>query len=172
MVNRRKQTVVVLRSNDTKWKNEEVSCCERYATVLKEGDVADFFINTSANDRRSDQPAEFEGAPVPENLQHHTGSREDIINLRNQGFQVDDDNDPVEENIPDASIDAQVEDKTAYTDWGCNGIVPRKSDGCDTNRKAKRKLLDSQELTFTGWFLLFFQSLTLQMLFSQIQIKI
>ncbi len=30
---------------------------------------------------------------------------------RNQGFQVDDDNDPVEENIPDASVDVQVEDK-------------------------------------------------------------
>ena len=156
VVNRRKQTVVVLRSDDTKWKNEEVYCCERYATVLKEGDAADFFINTSANDRESDQPAEFEGAPVPENLQHHTGSREDIINLRNQGFQVDDDNDPVEENIPDTSVDAQVEDKPTYNDWGCNGIDPRKVDGCDTNRKAKIKLLGSQELTFTGWFLLFF----------------
>ncbi len=67
MVNRRKQTVIVLCSDDTKRKKEEVCCCERYATVLKEGDVTDFFINTSVNERRSDKLAEFEGAQVPEN---------------------------------------------------------------------------------------------------------
>ncbi len=79
--------------------------------------------------------------------------------MRNQGFQVDDDNDHVEENIPDSSIDVQVEDKPTYKDWGCNGMDPRKVDGCDTSRKAKIKLMGSQELIFTGWFLLFFMVL-------------
>ena len=160
VVNRRKQTVVVLRSDDTKWRNEEVYCCERYATVLKEGDVADIFTDTrSANERGStgnDPSAEFEGVPVPDNVRHSTSNREDIINLRNQGFEVDDDNDPVAENIPDTSVD--VGDKPVYKDWGCNGIDPRKVDGCDTNRQAKIKKSGSQQLTFTGWFLLFFPS--------------
>ena len=81
--------------------------------------------------------------------------------MRNQGFQVDNDNDndndndPVEENIPDASVDVQVEDKPTYKDWGCNSFDHRKVDGYDTNRKAKIKLMGSQELTFTGCFLLF-----------------
>ena len=70
VVNWRKQTVILLSFDDTNWKKKEVYCCERYTTVLKVGDAADFFINTSANDRGSDQPAEFEGTPVPENLQH------------------------------------------------------------------------------------------------------
>ena len=59
--------------------------------VLQEDYVADIFMNTSVNRRGSNKPNEFEGATVPENIQHHTGSREDIINLRNQGFKVDDD---------------------------------------------------------------------------------
>ena len=76
--------------------------------------------------------------------------------MRNQGFQVDDDNDPVEEHIPgDGSIDLQVEDKPSHKDWGCNGIGPRKVDGCDTNRQAKIKSMGSQELTFTGRFYFF-----------------
>ena len=119
--------------------------------MLQEGNAVDIFMNTSVNERGSEKPAEFEGAPVLENLHHHTGSREDIINLRNQGFQVDDDNDPVEENIHGAgSVDVQVEDKHTYKDCGCNGIDPRKVDGCDTNREAKIKSMGSQELTFTG----------------------
>ena len=77
--------------------------------------------------------------------------------MRNQGFQVDDDNDPVEEHIPgDGSIDLQVEDKPSHKDWGCNGIGPRKVDGCDTNREAKIKSMGSQKSTFTGCFFLFF----------------
>ena len=76
--------MVVLRSNDTKCRNEEVYCCERYAMVLQEGDAADIFMNTSVNERGSDKPLEFEGTVIPENLHHHTGSREEIINLRYQ----------------------------------------------------------------------------------------
>ena len=78
----------MLQSNGTKWRNGEVFCCERYTIVLKDGNATDIFINTSVDERGSDQPAEFEGAVVPENLQHHTGSREDIINLRHQGSKL------------------------------------------------------------------------------------
>ncbi len=79
VVNWRKQTIVVLCSIDTSCRNKEFYCFKRYATVLKEGDVADFLMYTSVNKRGSDKPAEFEGAPVLENLQHHTGSREDVL---------------------------------------------------------------------------------------------
>ena len=46
--------------------------------------------------------------------------------MRNQGFEVDDDNDPVEENIPDTSIDAHVEDKPAYIDQAAMVMIPEK----------------------------------------------
>ena len=38
------------------------------------------------------------------------------------------------------------------------GIDPRKVDDCDNKRQAKIKKIGSQELTFTGLFLLFFPS--------------
>ncbi len=122
VLNWRKQSDVVLRSNDSKMRNKEVCCCESFATVQKEGNAANIFVNTSANEWGRDWPADFEGAVIHENLQHHTGSWEDIIHLRNQGFQVDDDNDPVKENIPDTN----TEDKPTYKDLGHNGIDPRK----------------------------------------------
>ena len=68
--------------------------------------------------------AEFEGVSGPDEMWHSTSNQEDILNLRNQGFEVDNDNDPVVENTPNASID--VSDKPVYKDWGCNGIDPRK----------------------------------------------
>ena len=74
------------------------------------------FMDTSVNERGSDKPAKYQGATVPKNL--HTDSRKDIINLRNQGFQVDDDNDHVEENLSDGSVAVQFEDKPTCNDWG------------------------------------------------------
>ena len=51
VVNWRRQHVVVLCFDDTKWRIEEVYCCERYVTVLQEDDAADIFMNTSVNER-------------------------------------------------------------------------------------------------------------------------
>lgn len=42
----------------------------------------------------------------------------------NQGFQINDDNDPIVENISGTSV--EVDGKPMYKDWGCNDIDPRK----------------------------------------------
>ena len=85
MVNHRKQTVVVLCSDGTKWRNEEVYCCERYVSVLKEGDTANIFINTSAYGRGiagSNPSYEFEGVTVPDNVQHISSFTSLIFGVR------------------------------------------------------------------------------------------
>ena len=87
--------------------------------VQKEYDTVSIFINQRSTNERGitgiDPSAEFEGVSVPGEMWRSTSNQEDILNLRNQGFEVDDDNDPVVENIPNASID--VGDKLVYKNW-------------------------------------------------------
>ena len=79
---------------------------------------------------------------APKNLHHYTGSQKDIINLRSQGFQVDDDNDPVEENISDTSIDAQVENE----DWG-SFFFHKMAKYCFDDHNFLRQQLSALEIT-------------------------
>ena len=140
----------MLNSDDNKWRTENASCCKKYAVTLKEGDAANIFFSRSANETGTagaGTSAEFEGVQVPDDVQHNTGNWNDILNLRNQGFEVDNDSDPMGDIIPDPSTD--VGDKRAYKDWGWNGIDPRKFDGCDMNGQSKNKKNGSQQSTFT-----------------------
>ena len=135
-----KQTAVVLNSDDNKWRTENANCCKKYPETLKESDAANIFFSRSANETGTAEigpSAEFDGVQVPDDVQHNTGNWKDILNLRNQGFEVDNDSDPVEDNTPDPSAD--VGDKRAYKDWGWNEIDPRKIDGSDMNEQNKNK---------------------------------
>ena len=58
---------------------------------------------------------------------------EDISHFRAQGFEVDNDNDPVPENVP--AVATQSTTSCIYLDWGSNTLDPRRSNNL-SNYKA------------------------------------
>ena len=102
IVNRKEQAVIVFRHAN--FAEVELHCSARFCHVETEGPVSEIFVDGSApvdTEVQETVPQVDEGMdpelPVPVT----TGDiSEDIQNLRAQGFSVDDDNEPAEENVP------------------------------------------------------------------------
>ena len=98
-VNNKEKVCIVLRHND--FENEELHCAQRYVKVLTEGNEADFFSGEcveatviAEEENRSDEAQEV---PVICN----SDLAENIARLRMEGYDVDDDNEPAPENVPE-----------------------------------------------------------------------
>ena len=77
--------------------------------------MADFFNNTEEDSREVLVENEEEGADpslVTQELSDNTNK--DVARLRNEGYRVDDDNDPAPENIP---THAAKEEEVTYHEW-------------------------------------------------------
>lgn len=71
------------------------------------------------------------GERVLENIFESSGTAKDIAMVIGQGFQVDDDNAPAEENIPRPATEQQAnEDDYVEAEWKWDGICPRKMNSC------------------------------------------
>ena len=95
------------------------ACCPRWAT----GDPSQIFEETPAVVIQEDEPNvsendQQEGRTIPDHVYHLGADIEDIVHIRGLGFTVDDDNEPVPENIPDANAPEQPVQET----WGMDGI--------------------------------------------------
>lgn len=109
----------------------ELSVAKRYITVIEEG-PPDLLWNESG-----EQAPVIEGAvslhvpvEIDQGIFSLTGTAEDIALVRNQGFDVDDDNEPVEENIP--ATDAPVPANNGLYEgqsWGWDGFDQRTNKG-------------------------------------------
>ena len=132
-VNRKEQAVIVFRHSD--FAEVKLHCVERFCHVMTEGPVSEVFTNGSAPPEIEEDvtPHVDEGmdpvVPVPPT----TGNmHEDIQNLCAQGFSVDDDNEPVEENIPPPSSSTTNNTPTMsdmYQEWDSRNACNRKADG-------------------------------------------
>jgi hypothetical protein len=120
VINQREVTAVICRHDD--FPDDEVYCSATVVKLVKPGNKEDYFINVVA--------------PLPENTTINQGTEEvgteerpteistsgilledDIHRIIQEGFTVDDDNSPVEDNIP-ANNDVRVE----WNAWGFLGI--------------------------------------------------
>lgn len=72
---------------------------------------------------------EYQGVELPTEAVHHRSSnREDINYFRALGLDVDDDNDPVPENVPEVQSD-DVNGLKPGQSWGWSGVDSRKASG-------------------------------------------
>ena len=145
-VNRKMQMCIIFRHD--MFPNEELHCCVRYCRVVKEGACEDFFQsdlfpgavavrhgNSCDPDSLLEDNVE-DGAELPSNLNSMTGSTEDIQAMLALGFDVDDDDAPAPENVPDSSNDEGASRASAGNEeeglfdgqsWGWSGFCDRKS---------------------------------------------
>ena len=79
-------------------------CCKRWIRVLQEGNPTQFFngpaLTVDEAPINLNEDEEEVGVEIPDNVFHSSGDAEDIANVRRLGLDVDDDNEPAPENIP------------------------------------------------------------------------
>ena len=157
-VNRKEQVVIVFRHGD--FAEVELHCNARFCHVDTEGPVSEIFTDGSAP---VDTEVEETAPPVDEGMDPVVAVPatsgdvgEDIQNLRAQGFSVDDDNEPAEENIPSTTTTPTNEPPlmpNIYQEWDSRNVCNRKSDGHSEENPRLLKTPSSE--TRLGYFLLF-----------------
>jgi len=136
VVNRRPQMCLLLSHPAF---NQEVYCVERWFNITSEGSHDGFFETaaTVTEAAPATQTSEEEaGPPAPPELSaafERTADGqplvdEDIDALRNQGIEVDDDNEPLPENIRTRGEDGPP---SIMKEWGKPTTCPRRSGGHD-----------------------------------------
>lgn len=124
IVCKRPQTCVIMRHDDFD-DGELIHVVARYCKVQQEGASEHFF-----NEPQRDEP-EGVGAVAVANeeedrLEIPLMLNEDASNFRAQGFEVDDDNEPAPENIPNRN---NSNTECEYLSWGSESIEPRRAAG-------------------------------------------
>ena len=158
-VNRKDQPCYVFRHDD--FPDKEVHCVARWCKVVTEGPEEKLF--------EEDRPAEATPAPEPPAVVNERGGddialrslsnrAEDIALIRAQGLDVDDDNEPAPENIPDATTTTNKQANGLYEgqEFGWDGVDHRAKDG-HINLPAKmRGMPEPEYASYVQMFLLFF----------------
>ena len=138
-VNHRDQTVIVFRHDD--FPNELVYCNERYAKVVECGAQCDYFRTESEEvggwqaaeeivvEATIDNSNDTDLLVVPV-LNENQDIREKIVRLISEGYEVDDDNQPAPENIPDTQRRTMLtEEGISWFPWGSRSTCQRQSQG-------------------------------------------
>ena len=107
--------------------NVELYSAKRYAVVTTEGPPEDLFASPSSTVQRSVQPTSPSMRSGDQAPTDDRNRAEDIAIVENQGFDVDDDNRPAEENVPTNSGPV-ANDAGLYPGqkWGWNGFDQRR----------------------------------------------
>ena len=117
--------------------NQLLHCVERYAKVLTEGRLADMFDLDLVDEGEEEVPilAVQGGGEVDDDAIVNVAvpkltdnSNEDIARLRAEGYGVDDDNEPVPENVATAGP-SNDQGGVTREEWNSRSICLRRSDG-------------------------------------------
>ena len=127
------QPVFFFRHDD--FDNVELYCVTRWAKVIMEGAEEHIFDISNkgtpgATAGANNTPVEEEGTPISTGILHSQNRPEDIVAVRNQGLDVDCDDEPAPENIPD---DADAEQQHGQS-WGWAGQCHRATSGAQNHR--------------------------------------
>lgn len=147
-LNHREQLCVIFRHDD--FPNEELFCHERWCKVEAEGPSTQLFGEVPAEEAKE---AQEEAEELPEEVTRNSATVEDVGLIRNEGFGVDDDNDPAPENVP-----TEGETVTDNQTWGWSGICHRKSTNI-ANTPARLNGMSGIEvksMSYLSMFLCFF----------------
>ena len=182
-VNSKMQRCITFRHE--KFEGKEIYTVKRWAKIITEGSSEHFFCRDNLNDDDVETSADNSGTSsgnpgqadasqaLPSIIRNSDGSRaEDIALIRAMGFEVDDDNEPAPENIPEpvnqniastnddqngnASASAAENNFSKFGEF--QGVDYRKAAGCSN---VKPKLIGMSDekvksMTYLDAFLLFF----------------
>jgi hypothetical protein len=138
--------------------NEEIYCVNRWVKVSEEGPPSEMFEDVVMEPAESEDGEAEDDPDIPEELfnrnRGRNGHREDIAAFRSAGFDVDDDNEPAPENLPEANTNATQD---TARQWGWSGICRRQAQSltdspAHLNGFSGERL---QSITFLSMFLLF-----------------
>lgn len=112
--------------------------------MTTEGNPEHFFAEDTLEDQSDEQERESEvEVPTLEGLEG--GLESEIVRLRAEGYEVDDDNEPAPENTP-AQAASSVH--AAYTEWGASGVCQRRAE--NLRQDAARLLNVTTETVISG----------------------
>ena len=168
-VNKKMQQCIIFRHD--RFPNEELHCVTRFCKVLKEGAVEDYFevqVPVAAVEPQDDpaqvpdalevqQDARMASSNEETNLERLRGTAEDISMVLDMGFDVDDDNMPAPENVPEGDDDT-TDDLFEGQSWGWDGFCDRKRNNFANNKPFIQNIssIVLDNATYTMMFLLFF----------------
>ena len=143
--------------------NKELYCVPQWTKVVEEDVAKHFFDNTPSTNNQGDggqNQGEEEGKPVPDEVTRAGNVVEDIALVCVMGFMVEDNNDPVPENVPQ---EAEAPTPTAFYDdqtWGWGSADQQSLFGAQNHWPKLNGLsgLALELVTATTMFLLFFLS--------------
>lgn len=167
-ISRKDQEAIVFTHSDYKEENGllvELYACKRYCKILQEGPPDQFFIADSNDDVENvnrDAEGEVELPDIVRNSANSGGTalNEIISQMRSEGFFVDDDNLPVEENVPDviteASSDGErrsIDRNDVMQEWKHDGLCLRKiTEARDYKASLKKYCTDEMKFTKLQFF--------------------
>ena len=164
VVNRRQQAVIIFRHDE--FNNTELYAVSRYVSIEQEGPASRFFIDED-NDGSNDETgtgnvngdAVEEDILINEAIQQienlRVGGEVDVSDLNNAGLAVDNDNDPLPENLPSRRSATVTENECTYQDWGHSGICNRRSE-VNSNTLLQLKVTDPTNFNRVQLFELLF----------------
>ena len=171
-VNRIDQKCYVFRHDD--FENIQLHATKRWVKIEVEGPENSIFQPDSSTSSSSVEVPSNSGSDsdtildrnnsllsdqLHENLQHVGNNSEDIAMIRGMGFLVDDDNEPVEENIPEPNSNTTAGLKEGQS-FGWNGFDERKKEGLyETNAKMiNLRGIPLESCSFMTMFNIFFST--------------
>ena len=158
-VNKKNQLVILLRHDDHP--NVELYAVKRWVKVITEGAPEHVFVEEDSDNESNvvnNDTAEGEDAPIDNIVFRSGGQAEDIALVRAMGLDVDDDNLPAPENIPQNIPETENEGGNVHLGWGWSGIDHRKQLNI-TNVRANIVGVTSnilEHISFIGMFFLLF----------------
>ena len=130
----------------------------RYVKIIQEGAEKDLFIPTAPSNpvptATMTTEGEVDAVALPIAPQITGELAEDINAMRAAGANIDDDNEPAEENIPQSTVDVE---SPFENEWGFKGVCYGRKDShsnCNTSCSMPRETW--QTMSVSDWFLLFF----------------
>jgi hypothetical protein len=153
-VHGKNQNVILFRHIDFDDNDVVLYCSPRFAKVTTEGPQEEIFDKaddrneegTGHNNGDDDNPVEV---PAVDRYGNHA---EDVARLLAEGYDVDDDNEPAPENIPNQD-DPNIANYANYDSWGSRMYCKWTSEGHKfENPKVSRQPMDNKRME---WFLLF-----------------
>ena len=133
LVNKKQQGVITFRHDD--FEGTVIYCVRRWAKVLQEGATEHFFKildNAPSNGgtpQANNVREEGEAVEVVQEIFHAKNSPKDTAMVRNQGLDVDCDNDPAPENFPTEEPTVSIEQE-----WGWRGTCNRATTAAQNHR--------------------------------------
>jgi hypothetical protein len=132
-VNKKEHNCIFLFHED--FPNQELYAIKRWVSVSQEGPAGQYFFDEPLVEGVETvvEQDEEEGVEIPREINlvglRNNASAEDMALLRAEGFDIDDDNEPAPENIPDLIARDGTVVNNDQQEWGWSGIDNRKSNG-------------------------------------------